>query len=106
MHLAVLRLGIHFLGSWCKHDVTADLTQEFAVAFESPRVFGKVFVWRKLKLIDEYARNHAVAVLTGDLHERQMSLMQVSHRRDKAHAVGPGYGAAQIRNGLKDFQFS
>ena len=69
MHPALLRLRIHFLVSRCKDYVAADLSQQFAVAFEGPWVLCKVLVRRELELVNEYTRSYQVAALTGNLHE-------------------------------------
>jgi hypothetical protein len=48
----------------------------------------------KLKAVDENARDHHAIALAGDPHEREMTLMQISHRRDERNVPRAGKRAA------------
>ena len=83
MNRVFLGLGIDFLLGRRKHDVAGARGKQLAIALQRARILGEILMRRELQRIDENARDHDAIAFAGDPHEREMALMQVSHRRDE-----------------------
>jgi len=73
-----------------------------AVGRERARVAVEVLAGAELQPIDEDAGDHAIGLLAGLAHQRDMALVQVTHGGDEGDLAGAGAGGAQAFDGVMD----
>jgi hypothetical protein len=72
-------------------------SQSCSIALEISRIRSEVFVRAKLRGIDKDAHDDKVAVLSSNIYESEMPLVEIPHRGHKTDAVALGAGVRERR---------
>ena len=95
---------VDFRNVGVKQQVAAGCQQFFLVGGEGTRILVQIFTGAELQWIDEDAGDHEVGALGGDLHQRNVTRVQIAHGRHETDllAFGPclGDGCAQLAQGF------
>ncbi len=98
-----LGLRVQVLLGRREQHVHAFLFQFFHVGLEGARVLVEVFVGAELQAVDEDGRDHRIAMLARQSHQRQVALVQVAHGGNKGGAQLTAELVTQFFNGGDDF---
>jgi hypothetical protein len=96
------RMRIHLLLVGREHDVAAGFPEQLHVALERARIAIEVAAGIELQAVHEDGRDDALAVPVRELHQREVSRVQVAHgghERDRRLGLQP---LAKLRDVMDD----
>src|SRR5229473_7386365 len=97
-----MSFGVHLAGGGSKDCVDVSGLTFLQIAFLIPRISPEVFVRPELGLIDKQRQYRRICPTICLAHQRQMPLMEESHRRDQGEPLVRSAGFRCVAQSLVD----